>query len=82
VGLWKNIRKGWSSFCSHAIFELRDGSKIKFWDDVWCGEMTLKEPFPVLYGIPRGKDVFVVAHLDFSSGSLRWDVSFVRAAHG
>jgi hypothetical protein len=42
VGLWKNIRKGWSSFCSHAIFELRDGSKIKFWDDVWCGEMTLK----------------------------------------
>jgi hypothetical protein len=49
---------------------------------VWFGEMTLKEPFPVLYGIPRGKDVFVVAHLDFSSGSLRWDVSFVRAAHG
>jgi hypothetical protein len=44
---------------------------------VWCGEMTLKEPFLVLYGIPREKDVFVAAHLDFSSGSLQWDVSFI-----
>jgi hypothetical protein len=51
VGLWKNIWRGWSSFCSHTRFELGDGFKIRFWDDVWCGEMTLKEAFPVLYGI-------------------------------
>jgi hypothetical protein len=38
-------------FVSHTIFELGDESKIRFRDDVWCGEMTLKEAFPVLYGI-------------------------------
>jgi hypothetical protein len=40
----------------------------------------LRESFPVLYGIARDNDAFVVAHLDFSSGSLKWDVSFIRAA--
>jgi hypothetical protein len=81
VGLWKNIRRGWSLFCSHTRFELGDGSRIRFWDDVWCGQLPLKEAFPVLYGIACDKDAFVAAHLDFSSGSLQWDVSFSRAAH-
>jgi len=81
VGLWKYIKKGWSLFCRHTRFELGDGSKIKFWDDVWCGEMTLKEAFLALYGIARDKDVLVAAHLDSTSGSLQWDVSFIRASH-
>jgi hypothetical protein len=68
-------------FCSHIRFELGNGSKIRFWDDVWCGEMTIKEAFPVLYGIAREKDAFVAAHLNSSNGSLQWDVSFIRAAH-
>jgi len=67
VGLWKNIRREWSLFLSHTRFELRDGFKIRFWDDVWCKEMTLKEVFPDLYGIAREKDAFVAAHLDFPS---------------
>lgn len=37
--------------------------------------------FSVLYGIARYKDALIVAHLDFASGSLQWDVSFIRAAH-
>jgi hypothetical protein len=49
VGLWKNIKKGWSLFCSHTRFEPGDGSKIRFWNDVWCGELSLKVAFPVLY---------------------------------
>jgi len=34
VGLWKNIRKGWSLFSSHTRFILGNGSRIRFWDDV------------------------------------------------
>ena len=59
VGLWKNIRKGWRMFSSHIRFELRDGSKIILWDDVWCGEMGLEEAFLDLYSI--------VCYLIFSS---------------
>jgi hypothetical protein len=45
VGLWKNIRRGWCLFCNYTRFELGDGSKIRFWDDVWCGELALKVAF-------------------------------------
>jgi hypothetical protein len=51
VGLWKNIRKGWSLFSSHTRLALGDESRIRFWDYVWCGEMPLKEAFPGLYDI-------------------------------
>jgi hypothetical protein len=81
VGLWKNIRKGLSLFCNHTRFILGNGYWIKFWDDVWCRWMSLKEAFPVLYGIARDKDVLVAAHLVLESGSFQWDVSFIRAAH-
>jgi hypothetical protein len=59
VGIWKNIRKGWSLFCSHIRLILGNGSKIRFWDEVWCEEMPLKKAFPVLYDIARDKDALV-----------------------
>jgi len=81
VGLWKNIRKGWSLLCSYIRLILGNGSRIRFWDDVWCGELPLKEAFPVLYDIARDKDADVADHLVVVSGSYEWDVSFFRAAH-
>jgi hypothetical protein len=65
----------------HASFEMGDGSKIKFWDDMWCGEMTLEEAFPNLYNFAHVKDAFVAIYMDFSSGSLQWNVSFTHTAH-
>jgi hypothetical protein len=81
VGLWKNIRKGWRLFCSYTRLILGNGSRIRFWDDVWCGEVPLKEAFPVLYDIACDKDAHVADHLVVVSGSYQWDVSFFRAAH-
>jgi hypothetical protein len=81
VGLWKHIKRGWSLFFSHTRLVLGDGSKIKFWDDVWCRELPLKVAFSVLYDIAREKNVFVADHLDSFSGSLQWDVNFICAAH-
>jgi hypothetical protein len=81
VGLWKNIKRGWDLFFSHTRFELGDGFKIRFGENMWCREMTLKEAFLVLYGSAHEKNAFVATHLDFSSGSLQWDVSFIQVAH-
>jgi hypothetical protein len=81
VGLWKNIRKGWSLFSSHTRFILGNGFRIRFWDDVWYGEMPLKEAFPGLYDIACDKNSSVAVHLILGSRSFRWDVRFIRAAH-
>jgi hypothetical protein len=81
VGLWKNIRKGWSLLCSHTRLILGNGSRIRFWDNVWCGKVPLKVAFPVLYDIACDKDALVADHLVVGSGSYQWDVRFFRAAH-
>jgi hypothetical protein len=33
------------NFSCHTRFEVRDGSKIRFWHDQWCGDVALKEAF-------------------------------------
>jgi hypothetical protein len=81
VGLWKNIRKGWDKLFSFISFEVGDGSKISFWHDQWCEEMTLKVAFPVLYGLACEKDASIAANLEFLGGYNQWNVSFIRVAH-
>jgi hypothetical protein len=47
----------------------------------WCGDQTLKEAFLDLYNIVRVKDAFMANHLELSSDSNKWNVSFIRAVH-
>jgi hypothetical protein len=64
VDLWNNIRKGWRKFSTHTKFDVGDGSKVRLWHDLWCGNMALKDTFPDLFGIACAKDTFVVTHLE------------------
>jgi hypothetical protein len=41
VGLWKFIRKGWENFSKFLRYEVGDGSRIRFWHDLWCGCLRL-----------------------------------------
>jgi hypothetical protein len=49
VGVSKCIRRGWDNFKQHVRYEVGNGSRILFWQDVWCGELPLKNVFPVLF---------------------------------
>jgi hypothetical protein len=81
VGVWKNIKKGWDSFSSYTRFVVGDGTKISFWHDLWCGDMTLKIAFPALFGIVRVEDASVADNLEVLGGSNQWNMSFTREAH-
>ena len=39
--------------------ELGDGSKIRFWDDVWVGCARLRESFPTLFSLSSQKEGLV-----------------------
>jgi hypothetical protein len=43
---------------------------------MWCEEKALKEAFLDLYSITCLKDTFVAVHLEVSSSSFHWNISF------
>jgi hypothetical protein len=71
VGLWKNIKKGWEIFSGFTRFEVGDGTRTRFWHDLWCGDTVLKEAFPVLFGIVREKDASVADNMEILDGSIQ-----------
>jgi hypothetical protein len=81
VGLWKYICMGWQIFKSHARFDLGDGSRIRFWDDVWCGDSSLKAAFPGLFNIASFKEASVADNVERSNGTIQWNIQFTRLIH-
>ena len=55
-----------------------DGTRIKFWEDVWCRDCSLKEAFPELYSISQAREFFVSEVMRFSNGRLHCDIQFRR----
>ena len=55
-----------------------DGTRVKFWDDVWCRDRPLKEAFPNLYNISRSRDASVSEVMSCANGRISWDLQFRR----
>jgi hypothetical protein len=68
VGVWKHIRRGWYKFHNFVRFEVGVGSHVSFWHDLWCGDRSLKQCFPVLFSIVRNKDARVANNLVVQNG--------------
>ena len=75
------FRIGWEIFSSHTRLVLGYGSWIQFWHDRWCGDMTLKEEFPMLYSIAREKNASVAANVDVLGGAPQWNIIFSMEVH-
>ena len=51
VSLWRFIRSGWLNFSKLLQYDMSDGTRVKFWKQVWCGDCSLKEAFLELYSL-------------------------------
>ena len=56
VGVWKAIRNGWENIRTHSRFIIGDGTRVKFWKDLWCGNQSLEYAFPNLFYLAVNKD--------------------------
>lgn len=63
VRVWKCIRKGWEVLSKFVRYKMGDGSKVRFWYDLRCGEHPLKISYPELFRIARCKDSWVADHM-------------------
>ena len=41
------------NFSKFLQYDVGDGTRVKFWEDVWCKDCSLKEAFPEFYHISR-----------------------------
>jgi hypothetical protein len=81
VGLWKYICIGWRNFKRHFRFDLGDGSRISFWEDVWCGESSLKDTYPGLFNIANVKEASIADNVERSNGVVQWNIVFTCLIH-
>jgi hypothetical protein len=56
---WKGLMKVKSDFFSRGFFNVGDGSSVRFWEDVWLGDVPLSQQYPSLYNIAQHRDVLV-----------------------
>ena len=47
-----------------------NGTRVKFWNDVWCRDRPLKEAFPNLYNISRSRDALVSEVMCYANGRI------------
>ncbi|XP_034710620.1 uncharacterized protein LOC117933367 [Vitis riparia] len=59
VGLWKEIRKEGVLMFKKVSFTVGDSRRVKFWKDIWCGNIPLCEAFPSLFGFAVSQDAWV-----------------------
>ena len=71
VSLWRYIRSGSLNFSKLLVYDVGDGTRVKFWKHVWCGECTLQEVFSEFYCLSRSKDSSVAEVY----GLVCWEVS-------
>ena len=63
------------------MYDIGDGSKVKFWKDRWCGETSLTVSYLDLFRFCRNKEASVAELMKSTNGILFWDVSFFRGVH-
>ena len=78
VSLWRLIRGGWLNFSKLLVYDVGDGTIVKFWKHMWCRDCTFQKAFPELYCLSWSKDSSVAEVMSWSVGRVHWNVQFRR----
>lgn len=78
----EEYKEFWGQFSKNIRFEAGEGSRIRFWHNLWCDDRVLKDVFSNVYSVTRYKEVSVTdsINLKIDTDLLQWNISFIRAA--
>uniref|UniRef100_A0A2N9G1S1 Reverse transcriptase domain-containing protein n=1 Tax=Fagus sylvatica TaxID=28930 RepID=A0A2N9G1S1_FAGSY len=79
-GLWKGIMSGWEDYFHNVEFVVGQGTRVSFWKDKWCGDISLMALFPTLFTCSSNREATIAEVLcdPNSRGVREWNVTFVR----
>lgn len=61
-----------SLFKKSLAYEMGDGRWIKFWEDIWCGERSLKQNFTDVFSMVADPMSIVAANFFMHGGEVVW----------
>jgi hypothetical protein len=76
---WSGLMNIKDLFLSMGKFKLQDGKQIRFWEDKWLGDNTLKVQYPNLYNIVWKKSAIVTKIFSTQPLNLSFRRSLVAA---
>ena len=63
---------------NNVSFSVGDGKRVRFWKDIWCGNMPLCEAFPSLFDLAGSKDAWVADYWVPMGEEGGWTLHFLR----
>lgn len=79
---WKSVKSVAEGFFQQNKWKVGSGELIKFWEDIWCGEMPLFMRFPSLYRLSQLHNQPIVAFVSRSASQgneyCSWDFKLSR----
>ena len=80
---WKYISFLYDEFRQWVGFKVGNGRRIRFWEDVWCDNMSLANRFERLYRVSLNKNCSIAQMLlPYVGSTLQgWDLHFYRNFH-
>ncbi|WVZ88936.1 LOW QUALITY PROTEIN: hypothetical protein U9M48_035403, partial [Paspalum notatum var. saurae] len=67
---WSCPMKVKLDFLCFGTFLVKEGSQVRFWEDIWLDGAQLKEQYPSLYNIARPKSITIVEAMSSSPPSI------------
>ena len=75
---WKFISQVYHSFSSLLSLRVGDGTRIRFWEDLWIGESSFLELFPRLYRVSSLHNAPISEFFTSQDNQLSWNFHFIR----
>lgn len=75
LSLWKSIWKHNHLVLHCSTWKIGNGSKIRFWKDLWCGTTVLQNSFPLIFAISKDKYITV---RQASEDGRTWNIEVTR----
>ncbi|RVW90342.1 putative ribonuclease H protein [Vitis vinifera] len=78
VGVWKEILKeaGWC--WENLAFKVGKDKKIRFWTNLWCGDIALSQRFSHLFTLAAHRNATIEEMWDQNFGKGGWNLRFIR----
>ena len=67
---WAGLMSAKESFFRFGKFAIKDGSQIRFWEDIWLGHTTLMDQYPALYNIVRHREGTLASVMQSSPSNM------------